>query len=190
MLRLICACIVTCCLCVPAGAQDAPHSARQLRSTTKWGLDLLEEGCRKSSSFRRLAEALRETDLVVYVEPARQLPGVAVAVTEMIGRSGAVRYLRIWVGVQAIRKRVIAMVGHELQHALEIGRAPEVVDVVTLEAFYRRTGDVSVDGYDTQAARDAGDTIYAELFRPDGTLPARAGEKPVGTPVYPELTRR
>jgi hypothetical protein len=161
--RLIAACLAVVCLAAPALTQPRPH-AEQVRSTTKWGLDLVEEGRKKSPSFRRLLESLRETDVVVYVEPVVQLPGVMEAATELVAAPGPVRYLRIFVAVRAMRKRLIALLGHELQHALEIGRAPHVQDVPTLEEFYRRAGDMSVDGYDSEAARRMAEVILRELW--------------------------
>ena len=104
----------------------------------------MAEGRQKSASFRGLVDALQQTDVVVYVQPAEWLPGGTEAVTEFVATTGPARYLRIWIGIRAVRKRLIALLGHELQHALEIGRAPEVVDSATLEAFYRRSGDLSV----------------------------------------------
>lgn len=162
-MRLTAACLVALCLAAPAAAQLPRHVA-QVRSSTRWGIDLIEEGRQKSTSFRELLESLRETDVVVYVEPAHQLPGVMEAVTELVAAPGPVRYLRVSVGVRAIRKRLIALVGHELQHALEIGRARDVVDVRSLQAFYEKAGDMSVDGYDTEAARRVGHTILRELW--------------------------
>lgn len=164
-MRLDAACLVALCLSAPAAAQaPGPPIAQQVRSSTRWGLELVREAGEKSESFRRLLDAITETDVVVYVEPAQQLPGVTEAVTEFITAAGPVRYVRIWMGVRNIRKRLIALLGHELQHALEIGRAREVIDTPTLEAFYRRNGDLSVDGYDTDAARRMGDTIFLELW--------------------------
>jgi hypothetical protein len=166
-MRLVSACLIVTCLSASAAAQQqqpTPPIARQVRSSTRWGLDLIEEGRQNSASFRLLVDALHDTDIVVYVQPAQDLPGVTEAVTEFVAASGPARYLRIWMGVRTTRKRLIALLGHELQHALEIGRAREVVDITTLQAFYRKNGDRSVDGYDSEAARRIGDAILLELW--------------------------
>ncbi len=188
VIRTTGACLVACCLSAAAHGQEARPIPRQVRSTTRWGLDLVAEGRQKSASFRRIVDALQQTDVVVYVQPAEQLPGGTEAVTELIATTGPARYLRVWIGLRAVRKRLIALLGHELQHALEIGRAPEVVDSATLEAFYRKAGERSVGGYETQAAREVGDTVYDELWRyrsapnADAPGPAVLPARPVDLP--------
>jgi hypothetical protein len=171
VVRPLAACLVVWTLsAAAAAAQTAPRIPRPVRSSTRWGLDLIHEGEHKSAAFRRLVEELGATDVVVYVQPAQQLPGVTEAVTEFVTATGPCRYLRIWIGVRAVRKRLISLLGHELQHALEIGRAPEVVDVATLEAFYRQNGEMSVDGYDTDAARRMGEVILRQLWSAPASL--------------------
>ena len=70
-------------------------------------------------------------------------------------------------------KAAIALLGHELAHAVEVAADASVVDHASFERLYRRIGDRCITrgatrGYDTRAARDAGDRIFAELraFRP------------------------
>jgi hypothetical protein len=195
-IRLIGLCLVACCLSTPVAAQAVGERIPQpVRSTTRWGLNLIQDGYRQSPSFRGLVEGISDTDVIVYVEPARELPGTMVAVTELIGKTDRARYLRIWVGIRAMRKRLIALLGHELQHVLEIGRAPQVVDQATLAAFYRKAGDISADGYDTQAARNMGDTVYDELWRrpqPAGSATPAGPASPALVPsasIYVDLTR-
>jgi hypothetical protein len=135
----------------------------------RWGLSLIAEGCQASPSFRALVERLRSTNLIIYIEPAVQLPGVTIGITQLLGVNGEFRYLRVSVDAHATRKALIALVGHELQHAVEIGEAPEVVDQATLRAFFRRIGHESVDGYDTEAAHAIGARVWNELW--DAAVP-------------------
>jgi hypothetical protein len=109
--------------------------------------------------------AIADARLVVYVERAtQQLGGAMIGVTEFLGTSGGYRYLRVRVDDRTSRKHVIALVGHELQHAREIGEDPTVIDQAGVEALYRRIGDLSVDGYDSEAARAMGAIVFAELW--------------------------
>lgn len=193
--RLAAACLLACALDPGVRAQEREANPRPVRSTTKWGLSLISDGCLKSVSFRALVARLKESRVIVYVEPAQQLPGLMVGATELLGVSGEFRYLRVSIGAQAARKTLIALIGHELQHATEIAGAPEVVDAGTLASFYRRVGDVSVDGYDTAAARRTGDAVLDELWRWRGDVtagPADDTEKPplARRPLNAELTRQ
>jgi hypothetical protein len=173
------ACVLLCSPVAPATAApvqsgpwdspDAGDNPLPVRSNSPWGQALIAEGCDGSSSFRALVDQLRETHLIVYVEPVWKMSGVMAASTTFLGGPADFRYLRVSVDVRMTRKGQIAYLGHELQHAVEIANAPEVVDAATLEAYYRRVGEESVDGYDTPAAREMGLTVWNELWsqRPD-----------------------
>ena len=60
---------------------------------------------------------------------------------------------------------MIALVGHELRHALEVAESPDVRDEAGLIALYERIGHPStgIHQYDTLAAQDAGRQVKAEL---------------------------
>jgi hypothetical protein len=75
--------------------------------------------------------------------------------------------------------RMIAMVGHELQHAVEVLDATEIVDASTMAAAYQRwgyrqrdTGDRRV-GFDTAAAVLAGRQVWREMADRRVTLATR-----------------
>ncbi len=157
----------------PLLAQEAESNASPVRANSTWGQGLIAEGCRTSPSFLHLVEALRKTMLIVYVEPVHDLPGLVRAATTFLGRSGPYRYLRVSIGTAVTRKRQIALVAHELQHATEIAQAPEVVDAPSLASLYDRIGDRNRDGYDSGAARDMGDRVWLELWGPQSPTPPR-----------------
>jgi hypothetical protein len=61
---------------------------------------------------------------------------------------------------------LIATLGHELQHALEIAREPSIVSTDTLIHYYAKHGlsmKVHDNGWDTLAARQTGDDVRREL---------------------------
>lgn len=190
-------CLLAAAPCGRVWAQGVEPNPRPVRSTTRWGSDVIAEGCKKSPSFRALVERLKRQRLIVYVLPAHQLPGVAVGVTELLGVNADFRYLRVSIDVRKPRKNQVALLGHELQHAVEISEAPEVVDAASLALFYSRMGDQSVDGYDSPAARAIGNLVLDELWRwraepaeggPDAG--ARAASPTGQRPVNAELTRQ
>ena len=63
------------------------------------------------------------------------------------------------------RNRLIAPIGHELQHALEVAERPEVIDLAGMIEMSRRIGFPveSRLGYDTSAARAAGSAVLDEV---------------------------
>ena len=63
-----------------------------------------------------------------------------------------------------------AVIGHELQHAIEVAGAAAVVDLPSFDREFARIGFVTSHGdnrgsrsYETRAARDAGERILREL---------------------------
>ena len=63
------------------------------------------------------------------------------------------------------------MAAAELQHALEVARAPWVSDLRSLRMLYRRIGrpgDGSDARYDTDAARAVGAQIFDEITKTRG----------------------
>ncbi len=51
-----------------------------------------------------------------------------------------VRYLQIVLDKDLDDECLVAAAAHELQHALEVGRAPQVVDLKSLRLLYTRIG--------------------------------------------------
>ena len=80
------------------------------------------------------------------------------------------------------RREAIALIGHELQHALEIADATEVRDTTSLVRLYERIGHMSIGehAYDTEAARDTGRVVRRELAAEltADRLPGSAGRAP------------
>jgi hypothetical protein len=66
------------------------------------------------------------------------------------------------------RTRQLALIAHELQHAVEVAAAPHVVDVATLAQEYERIGHatrhrVEMRSFETLAAIAAARRVLAEL---------------------------
>jgi hypothetical protein len=81
--------------------------------------------------------------------------------------AGGVRYLRIAIVPHLSGCDLIAILGHELQHAVEIADAPTVVDQASMAAFYdaigaRREGRAT---FDTADAVATGEQIRRETLR-------------------------
>jgi len=137
---------------------------RRVRAADSRVAALLAEGLRRSATFGDLVVALHRTNVIVYIQTAPHLP------RSLDGRlmltSGPIRqrYLRIQIRPDGSTPDLVALIGHELRHAIEIGEAPEVADERTLIALYERIGyPEGQHGYDTVAARDTGRRVRMEL---------------------------
>ena len=141
---------------------DAP--TRRVRTTDHSVRKLLKRGYRQSSAFRAMVTRLQRSDVYVYVEEVPRLPGALEGRTMILPAAHGHRYVRIQIALRGSTEDAIALLGHELQHAVEIADAVEVTDEKGMEALYVRIG---IRGgahiYDTLAAQEMGRRVRREL---------------------------
>jgi hypothetical protein len=146
-------------------AMSAPD--RHVRAADKAMADVITAGLKRSGTFAHLVLALNRSDVIVYIETGRVLPTSIVGRLLLAAGPEGSRYLRIQVSGHPGSNDMIALVGHELRHALEVAESPQVRDEAGLIALYERIGHPTSTGamhqYDTHAAQDAGRRVKAEL---------------------------
>ena len=81
----------------------------------------------ESPTFRAIVERLAASDLIVYVTRG-SLYGAAEAATQLLSTTGGYRYVRVTLEIDPEADVGVAMLGHELRHALELADAPWVMD--------------------------------------------------------------
>jgi hypothetical protein len=138
---------------------------RHVRAVDAAMSSVLADGMRRSGTFAHLMLALDKSDVIVYIETGRRLPSSIAGRLLLAAGPEGFRYLRIQVTGRPNSKEMIALVGHELRHALEVAECPEVRDEAGLIALYERIGHPSLGlhQYDTAAAQAAGRQVRAEL---------------------------
>src|SRR5262245_10941537 len=112
------------------GLLSAPD--RRVRSTDPQVVQLLENGMRRSPTFAGLVKSVSRTDVIVYIERVQKLPRTLAGRLLLLTIAGNQRYLRIQVRSDLPRPDLIALIGHELRHALEIAQEPTVRDTSSL----------------------------------------------------------
>jgi len=143
-----------------------PHWAHTL-PISQGAIELLADAAEQSSSVETLLKELEQTDLVVYVTDVMpRVAGGAISYLAFLSRDATARYVLVridhWQAVSS-RER-IALLGHELQHALEVAAAPEVTDPAGLARLFRRIGwEGQKDRFETEAARTMGNRVRREL---------------------------
>lgn len=142
---------------------DAPD--RRVRGTSPHVHQLLAEGLKRSPTFRSLMATLDRADVIVYVEVHRELPASVAGRLLIVPSTGFQRYVRIQLAPGGSLHSQVATLAHELQHAIEVGEAPEVRDALGLEQLYSRIGVTSIKAgsYDTPAAQQTGRRVLLEL---------------------------
>jgi hypothetical protein len=147
----------------------APQRSR-IRALDERVGELLWIGYRQSPTFRRVVQALERSDVITYVEMGPRTGFETAGITRFAGRSGGHRYLRIVVNEpHGTQGSVVAVLGHELYHALEVAEARWVIDQASYRSLYERIGFPTCGPrvarcYDTRQATETGVKILGEFW--------------------------
>jgi hypothetical protein len=155
------------------GALVQPAHAREADGDHVRALDsrvraAIAGGIEGSPLFRDLVAQLDASDVIVYVESDPLMPERLQGRLTFVSSAGGRRYVMVRIACAIRGAQQIAILGHELQHAVEIARAPSVVDEPSLAAEYRRIGFSSRvmrqgAGFDSRAAIEAGQRVWHEM---------------------------
>src|SRR4029079_10227469 len=169
---MIGAAVVACTLALAPGVDtpDSPamvleRASYHVRSTAVRALAWIRAGAEGSPTFRELLNRLSTSDVIVYVQVVDRLNG-AFGHLYFVTSTATVRYVRIEVVPIGNFAEMVALVGHERQHAVEIAGAPQVRDRQTLAHFYLGMGEnaLSSGQYDSTEARVTDDRFKRELI--------------------------
>jgi hypothetical protein len=163
---LLCLTVATPSLSIAAESiAEAPRRS-SIRSTDRRLRSLLEQGVRMSPTLRALVARLHASDVVVYLQCDG--PSGPDGRLTFLSMAGGYRYVVVRMA-RLSRAQQIAMMAHELQHAVEIAETPAIVDGPSLVREYRRIGYENPSrqlpgvSFDTQAAIRAGERVLREL---------------------------
>ena len=116
-------------------------------------------------TFGDLVAAVNASDVIVYIQRVERLAPTIAGQLMIVPVPNAQRYLRIRLLDHLSPDETIALIGHELRHALEVAAAPEVRDQKGLTALYERIGEPGgrTHSFDTRAAQNSGRRVKREL---------------------------
>ncbi len=123
---------------------------------------LIQEATDRSPTFRRLVDTIDATDGIVYVEQGTCGHHVRACLALTVRVAGPNRLLRIIVDIHRSHGDLLASIGHELQHAVEVLSDPLVTDTRSIYFFFDRIGQIGQDRFETIAAIHAGLDVLAE----------------------------
>jgi len=142
---------------------DSP--SRHVRLMDQRMRPLLRAGYEHSPTFAALLARLQRSDVYVYVDVVARLPGSLEGRLLVLPPSHGVRYVRIQIALRGSQYESIAVLGHELRHAVEVADAPDVLDADGLVTLYRRIGiERGQNEFDTQEAQETGRRVLKELI--------------------------
>jgi len=168
--------ISPCAAAAPPDERPASPNPRVRPNDGRAAAALLQ-GLARSETIRMIVDRLETLKVIVYVEMQPALMHKLAGRMVWLAATEHYRYVRVSLSPEFSGESLVAVLGHELQHALEVALSPSIVDEPSLEAYYRKNGinmRSHASGWDTQAARDAGDLVRREI----AASPARAAAEP------------
>lgn len=146
-----------------AAQQEPPAAVPRVRSANPAIVTLIATGMTNSRTFRSIIERINATDGVVYVEQGdcgNAVRGCLRAVAKSVG----IRIVLVRIRLLKSDRDVVATIGHELQHALEILNDPAVTDSAAMYRLYTREARRRLGGgFETAAAVEAEQAVHAEM---------------------------
>jgi hypothetical protein len=132
----------------------------QLSKVIRQGLDL-------SPTFRELMNRIDSLSGLVYVVWSRcgtRLWEPSACLDHRVAVSGGVRFLRVNIYPGESGERLLALIAHELQHALEVLSDNNATSQKNVAKLYERIGlkRRAADNFETEAAGRVQDAVYRE----------------------------
>lgn len=148
-----------------AAASSLPASIPRIRSLGEHARLVVRRGIALSPTFRELAARIERSDVIVYVSIESRPPGKCAGAIRFLTASPYFRLLHVVLDQDLPPKEMVALLAHELQHAIEVADAPDIRDLESFREYYERYGshDSRRDTFDSRAARETGRRVRDEL---------------------------
>ena len=159
-----------------AAQPTAGTAPRHVRCLDARAQQLLSAARERSAIVQALIDRLEASDVAVYLTttaPATRVAGMPRGTTNLLSATAAGRYLQVWVDVRRTEAERVAVLGHELQHALEVAADAGVRDALSLATLFERLGTESGGGagrartrqFETAMAQQVEARVLAEAAR-------------------------
>jgi uncharacterized membrane protein len=147
---------------VSPGGADSAFGPR-VRSSHRYLRAMIDEAVLRSRTFRSIVAAIEGTNGIVYVEHGACMHGVRTCLALGVTTAADYRILRVFVDARQPDWDVMASIGHELRHALEVLENPALVDNASVYLFYAQDQGAKDRPFETRAAIDAGFAVRHEV---------------------------
>ena len=157
------------------------------RPVDDWSDTVFALARQRSALIRAMVSELESSNVIVHIESSRLLPLGVGGITRFVTSQGGYRYIRVTLSISLPPPDRVAILGHELQHALELARAG-VSDRAALRSLLQADGYTvrGEDVYETRAALLVEREIREELRRPDipdkHRIPTRSASRQAALP--------
>jgi hypothetical protein len=136
----------------------------RIRCLDREARQVVERAVASSPTVARMIIELEKSDLIVGIQLC-PLSRTLLGETRIVMATPDVRYVRIRIKSPNASDTLIAVLGHELQHAVELAAARDVRSAEAQADLYRRIGYERHSGgyFETDAALNAGRAVAAEI---------------------------
>lgn len=154
---------------VPTVVDEAPRLVRVKPADAEMRR-LVLSGHARSETFRALMNEIHRTNVVVVIQFGQCARGRVRSCVSHVEGDSRQRHIRIKLNTSATTNGLIATIAHELHHALEIAREPDVTNSDQALALYRRIalgrcGEGLDERCETEAALQVETQVNQELAR-------------------------
>ena len=160
---------------VTASAQDLRRSTH-VRSDDPTLLGVIQEGMERSTTFREMVTRIDSLPGLVYIVPSRcgTKSALPACLDHNVQTRGGYRLLRVNVMPNESGSHLIALVAHELQHAIEVLSDESATSREAVTEMFRRISSKrsSAGGFETDAALATQGTVFRELRAHRGVRPS------------------
>lgn len=119
--------------------RNAAPPIPRVRAVSDSARDLLREALARSATVAQLVRVLQSQQVFVFLD-TRVDPAIPTAETALMAATEAGRYLCVILNPALTMDRRLELLGHELQHAVEIGGDASVRDGPSLRNYYASHG--------------------------------------------------
>jgi hypothetical protein len=137
----------------------------RLHPTTQRLAALIEEATARSSTFRNMVASIEATDGMVFIDEGRCSRGVPACLIWQLTQAGRYRVLFVVIDTRRPDIHLMASIGHELRHALEVLEDPAVRTTAAIKRLYMRQLAVGSNIVETAAATAAGEDVLREIHQ-------------------------
>ncbi len=150
----------------PVAAANMDDTAMpRVRSTSPAITALMAQASVQSQTFRELVETINDSDGIVYVEEGVCRFGVRACLAG-VTTAGNNRMLWVFVDRNQVDWELMASIGHELQHTIEVLSEPAVTNSAAMYMLYSRIGWRGMGrAFETQSAIEAGTAVRGEVLK-------------------------
>ena len=146
--------------------ENMPQSVPRIRVESRRLRTELAHVIDRSPTLREIVGQIEQSNVIAYVMCEHFASVTLEGRTAWASAGPEARYVRVQIDCMLPKQRLVAILGHELQHVAEIAAAPDVVDTRTFARLFRSIGyscgGRSSERFETEKALNAGERVRQE----------------------------